>query len=238
MNSERTPVADVALLDNAIWHALATEQAYLAQGNELARRFPRDISPFAAIRDTSLEAYQALAELLDGDTVAVSFDIQPNLPAGWATRFSVDVHQMLFEGSTPPKLRQAPKQESRKLTKEDVPEMLALAKLTDPGPFLPRTIELGSYFGIFDGNALVAMAGERMHLSGFTEVSAVCTHPDYTGRGYGSALMSIVMAGIIRRGETPFLHVRVGNPAQGLYEKLGFKVRALLHLAVIKYAPA
>jgi predicted GNAT family acetyltransferase len=234
MNSAPAPLAHVALLDNAIWHALSTEQAYLAQGNDLARRFPREISPFAAIRDTSPEAYQALAELLDGDTAAVSFDIQPNLPAGWATRFSVDAHQMVFEGSTPVE----PKQKFRRLTQEDVPVMLALTKLTDPGPFLPRTIEFGSYFGIFDGNALVAMAGERIRLTGFTEVSAVCTHPDYTGRGYGSALMSVVMAGIMRRGETPFLHVRVGNPAQGLYEKLGFKVRAPLHLTVINYAPA
>jgi ribosomal protein S18 acetylase RimI-like enzyme len=234
MSPVRPPLADLALLDNAIWHALTTEQAYLAQGNELARRFPREISPFAAIRDTSPLAYQALAELLDGDIVAVSFDIQPNLPAGWATRFSVDAHQMVFEGSTPPQ----PKHESRKLTKEDVPAMLALTKLTDPGPFLPRTIEFGSYFGIFEGDALVAMAGERLHLPGFTEVSAVCTHPEYIGRGYGSALMSVVMAGITRRGEAPFLHVRVGNPAQGLYEKLGFKVRAPLHLVVIKYAPA
>jgi predicted GNAT family acetyltransferase len=234
MNPALPPLADVALLDNAIWHALATEQAYLAQGNELARRFPRDVSPFAAIRDTSPESYEALAELLDGDTVAVSFEAKPDLPGGWETKLSVDANQMVFEGSTPV----GSQQEFTKLTKKDVPEMLALAKLTEPGPFLIRTIELGSYFGIFDGYALVAMAGERMHLSGFTEVSAVCTHPDYTGRGYGTALMSVVMAGIMRRGETPFLHVRVGNPAQGLYEKLGFKVRARQHLVVIKYAPA
>ena len=107
MNSAPAPLAHGALLDNAIWHALSTEQAYLAQGNDLARRFPREISPFAAIRDTSPEAYQALAELLDGDTVAVSFDIQPNLPAGWATRFSVDAHQMVFEGSTPVEIGRA-----------------------------------------------------------------------------------------------------------------------------------
>jgi predicted GNAT family acetyltransferase len=116
--------------------------------------------------------------------------------------------------------------------------MLTLTKLTEPGPFFPRTIELGSYLGIFDAGSLVAMAGERMHLSGFTEVSAVCTHPDFTGRGYGAALMSAVIAGIIDRRETPFLHVRVGNPAVGLYQKLGFKVRAQLHLAVIKYVPS
>jgi ribosomal protein S18 acetylase RimI-like enzyme len=234
MDSARASLADVALLDNAIWHALATEQAYLAQGNELARRFPPDISPFAAMRYTSPEAFQALAEVLDGDFAALAFVTQPNLPAGWVTRLTVEANQMIFEGSIPPE----PKQEFRRLTEEDVPAMLALTKLTEPGPFFPRTIELGSYFGIFDADSLVSMAGERMHLSGFTEVSAVCTHPDYSGRGYGSALMSVVMAGILRRGETPFLHVKVGNPAIGLYQRLGFKVRALQHLAVIKYAPA
>jgi predicted GNAT family acetyltransferase len=84
----------------------------------------------------------------------------------------------------------------------------------------------------------VAMAGERLKLTGYTEVSAVCTRPDYRGRGYGSTLMSVVMEGITNRGETPFLHVRTDNPAQSLYQKLGFQVRALLHLAVIRSGPS
>ena len=123
----------------------------------------------------------------------------------------------------------------RKLTEADVPEMLALTKLTEPGPFLPRTIELGSYFGIHESGSLVAMAGERLHLTGFTEVSAVCTHPDFRGRGYGNALMSAVISRIMRRGETPFLHVKTDNAAVRLYQKLGFRIRAQLHLAVIQH---
>ena len=121
------------------------------------------------------------------------------------------------------------------LTKADVPEMLALTKLTEPGPFLPRTIELGTYLGVYDAGSLVAMAGERLHLTGFTEISAVCTHPHYRGRGYGNTLMSALIGRITSRGEIPFLHVRTQNAAVRLYEKLGFKVRAQLHLAVIKY---
>jgi predicted GNAT family acetyltransferase len=125
------------------------------------------------------------------------------------------------------------------LTTADVPEMLALTKLTEPGPFLPRTIELGAYLGVHDAGSLVAMAGERLHLTGFTEISAVCTHPQYRGRGYGNALLSALISRITRRGETPILHVRTQNVAAlRLYEKLGFKVRAQLHLAVIKYGAA
>jgi predicted GNAT family acetyltransferase len=225
--------ADLTLLDNAIWSALTTEQAYLAQGGTLARRFPRDVAAFAAMSDQSPAAYQALAEVLAGDVAALALGTRLIVPAGWATQLSEEIHQMVFEGPVPA----PPKQTFRKLTEEDVPAMLTLTELTKPGPFLRRTIELGSYLGIFDAGSLVAMAGERMHLSGFTEVSAVCTHPDFTGRGYGKALMSEVMAGILNRGETPFLHVKIGNPATGLYERLGFKVRARMHLAVIKYAP-
>jgi predicted GNAT family acetyltransferase len=226
--------ADLTLLDNAAWNALTTEQAYLAQGNHLARRYPSDVSPFAAIGEQTREAYEALAALLAGNTAPVSFSSPPILPAGWTEKLSYDVSQMVFEGPAPLE----PAQEMRRLTHEDVPEMLALTTLTKPGPFLPRTIELGSYFGIFDGESLVAMAGERMRLTGFTEVSAVCTHPDYTGRGYGKALMSIVMAGILRRGDTPFLHVLVGNPAMDLYQRLGYRVRAKVHLAILGHAPA
>lgn len=234
MNLSHGSLADVHLLDNAVWSALSTEQAYLAQGNALAKRFPRDVSPFAAISDQSPAAYGALAAVLAGDTGALALEAKPVLPAGWAVQLREEIHQMVWQGPVP----RAPKQVFRQLTREDVPAMLALTKLTNPGPFLPRTIELGSYLGVFDAGTLVAMAGERLHLSGYTEVSAVCTHPEYTSRGYGGALMSAVMAGIIDQGETPFLHVKINNPAIGLYQKLGFKVRTQVHLAVIQYAPS
>jgi ribosomal protein S18 acetylase RimI-like enzyme len=222
--------ADLTLLNNAIWYALSTEQSHLAEGNHLAKRFPRDVSPFGALKTQSPSEYEALGKLLSGDTVALCLDLKPTLPPGWTTRISLDVYQMTFEAAPSAK----PNQVMRKLTHADVPEMLALTKLTDPGPFLPRTIDLGAYYGIHDSGSLVALAGERLHLTGFTEVSAVCTHPAYRGRGYGNTLMSKVISGILDRGETPFLHVKTDNPAIALYRKLGFQIRAQLHLAVVQ----
>jgi ribosomal protein S18 acetylase RimI-like enzyme len=224
--------ADVRLLDNPIWYALTTEQASLAQGNRLAKRFPTDVAPFAAMRSQSAVESQALEEVLSGDVAALFLDSPPALPSAWTMVHSGEMYQMIFDGLPPAE----PEQVFRQLTGTDVPEMLALTKLTEPGPFLPRTIQLGSYFGLHEDGQLVAMAGERLHITGFHEVSAVCTHPNYRGRGYGNALMSAVISRIIRRGETPFLHVRTENAAVGLYEKLGFTVRARLYLAVIKHA--
>jgi predicted GNAT family acetyltransferase len=234
MNHPYASLADVHMLDNAVWSALSTEQAYLAEGNALAKRFPRDVGPFAAMADRSPAAYQALAEILAGDPGALGFNAKPVLPAGWVVQHTEEIYQMVLEGPVPSSLKPV----LRQLTQEDVPAMLALTQLTKPGPFFPRTIELGAYLGVFDAGSLVAMAGERLHLTGFTEVSAVCTHPEYTGRGYGAALMSAVMEGIAERGETPFLHVTTRNPAIGLYQKLGFRVRAQVQVAVIQYAPA
>jgi ribosomal protein S18 acetylase RimI-like enzyme len=221
---------DVLLLDNPIWSALTTDQAQLAQGGTRAKRFPKDVAPFAAMPDQSLAAYRELEEMLSGDPAALFLDAPPVLPTNWSMVHGGEMYQMVFEAPPP-----APSNLSlRKLSAADIPEMLALTKLTEPGPFLPRTIELGAYFGIHESGSLVAMAGERLKLTGYTEVSAVCTHPDYRGRGYSNALMSAVMAGIMNRGETPFLHVRTANPALRVYEKLGFRVRAQLLLSVIK----
>lgn len=222
--------SNLLLLDNPIWNALSTEQAYLAQGNALALRFPKDVAPFAAMLDQSPAEYQALEQILSGDIVALFLDAPPVLPAGWSMRLRGEMYQMVLEAPVPVPLNHV----FRKLTEADVPEMLALTSLTEPGPFLPRTIELGSYFGIHEAGSLVAMAGERLHLTGFTEVSAVCTHPDFRGRGYGNALLAVVVSKILRRAETPFLHVKTDNAAVRLYENMGFRIRAQLHLAVIQ----
>jgi predicted GNAT family acetyltransferase len=113
--------------------------------------------------------------------------------------------------------------------------MLELAKLTEPGPFRERTIELGGFFGIFEDQRLLAMAGQRMRVPGFVEVSAVCTHPDARGRGYAGIVMRNVMRDIWEAGQTAFLHVLSDNmSAIRVYEDLGFTTRRLLHLAVIK----
>jgi predicted GNAT family acetyltransferase len=123
----------------------------------------------------------------------------------------------------------------RPLTTQDVPAMVALAELTEPGPFRERTIELGAFYGIFENGRLLAMAGERTHLPDFVEVSAVCTHPDARGRGYARKLIATVMDEIHQRGKTPFLHSFADNDsAIRVYESLGFTERRTFELAVLK----
>jgi ribosomal protein S18 acetylase RimI-like enzyme len=235
MKHSKPSLTDTLLLDNPIWHSLSTQQSSLAQGNALARRFPSDVAPFGGLVDQSPAAYDALERIRPGAVAALFLDAEPNLPAPWQMVHSAEICQMMYESTLPGLLHAQDNQTFRELTKADVPEMLALTKLTEPGPFLPRTIELGIYLGIHHAGSLVAMAGERLHLTGFTEISAVCTHPQHQARGYGKALMSALISRIQRRGETPFLHVRTENvTAIRLYEKLGFRRRAQLHLAVIK----
>jgi len=120
------------------------------------------------------------------------------------------------------------------LGETDVAEMLALTELTQPGPFGPRTIDLGRYIGVRADGRLAAMAGERLRPEGHTEISAVCTHPDFTGRGYAKALMLLLMADAARAGRRPMLHVKTENGAKVLYERLGFSVRRAVRLTVIR----
>jgi len=113
--------------------------------------------------------------------------------------------------------------EVRRATDDDVPAMVDLVTRTEPGPFRPRTIDLGGYVGIFHGDALVAMAGRRMHPPGYVEVSAVCTDPSARRRGYASIVTVAVADAIAETGETPMLHVADDNPnARAVYEQLGF----------------
>jgi predicted GNAT family acetyltransferase len=119
------------------------------------------------------------------------------------------------------------------MTAADSPEMLALATMMKPGPFGTRTHQLGTYIGVRREGQLAAMAGERMHVPGFTEISAVCTHPSHRGHGYGTALMVELIQQIRRRGEIPFLHVRSSNNAIGLYRRIGFSDRTVFHYTVI-----
>jgi GNAT superfamily N-acetyltransferase len=121
----------------------------------------------------------------------------------------------------------------RQLDAADAPAMVALAELTEPGPFRLRTIELGNFYGIFDGDRLVSMAGKRMHVPGFIEVSGVCTHPDFRGRGYAGRLTQVIVDEIEQAGRTPFLHAWEGNPAQYLYESLGFTLTRTFHLSAL-----
>jgi predicted GNAT family acetyltransferase len=211
-------------LDRPVWSALTTGQAHLAQGHDLALRFPADHGPFAAMARQDSECEAALVDLVPpGSQTWMIEHNPPALPAGLSLVSSAPINQMWLKALTP-----APRSgiEILPLGEDDATEMLALATLTRPGPFVARTHRLGRFVGIRQDDHLIAMAGERMKPAGFTEVSAVCTHPDARGRGYAGLLMREVIGRILARGELAFLHTYPDNaPAIALYEALGFSKR-------------
>jgi GNAT superfamily N-acetyltransferase len=224
------------LLDNPIWSALTTDHAHFALGGDAARRYPDDIGPLSGMPMQSEAGYRALHPLVGpDDMVALFFREEPRPPAGWTMVRGGVLHQMVaLRPARVPAVAPAGVQ-LRQLTPEDAPAMVELATLTEPGPFRMRTIELGTFFGIVQSGRLLAMAGQRLHVPGFVEVSAVCTHPDARGRGYARLLMACVMDEIVRAGKTPFLHSFADNyGAIRVYEGLGFTLRQSFELAVVK----
>jgi len=214
------------LLDNPIWNALNTSLAHLAKGSGAAKKFIPEISLLGGFEQASADTYSALANLVEsGERAGVFVDEDPISPH-WNIVSSLGLLQMLHDGR---RLNHDPAEpEMARLGPPDVPEMLALTKLTKPGPFASRTHEMGNYFGIREDGALVAMAGERLKLPELTEISAVCTHPEHLGKGHAGRLMAHVLQGIQDRGERAFLHVRPDNArAIALYERLGFEKRSL-----------
>ncbi|WP_433293637.1 GNAT family N-acetyltransferase [Actinoplanes sp. CA-030573] len=210
-----------AVLDNPIWTSLTGAHAHLAVIHGLAGRYPDDVAQFYALADPAdPRAWADLAELT-GPGAEVALPGEASAPDGWARVDEIAGVQLIDVA-----LRARPDAEALRLTAADVPEMLDLVERTRPGPFRPRTIELGTYLGIWRGGRLVAMAGERMHPPGWTEISAVCTDPAFRGQGLATRLIRAVAAGIRARGENPFLHTAAANtPAIRLYESLGFRLR-------------
>lgn len=195
------------------------------------QRYRADVSVFYGHpRELTDEDYSHVARLAGPTKIAVLRDRATPLPAGWSVVETFGLVQ--FEGSG---VDTAPEPAAIPLTAADVPEMTALVEQTKPGPFLPRTIELGTYLGIrtADGS-LVAMAGERMRPTGYTEISAVCTAPEARGQGLASRLIRAIAHGIRERGETPFLHTSSDNPAQTLYKAMGFTLTRTVPLEIIR----
>src|SRR5215813_6824459 len=218
-------------LDNPIWFALTTEHRLIARSHGLARRYPPDVSPLVALLRPTNEAFADLRRLVSpGEHVALFTASPLDVPEDWQVDRSRWMDQMIYEASLV-----SPSVASL-LGTTDVPEMLELTAATEPGPFLPQTIRMGSYFGIraSDGR-LVAMAGERLQSAAFAEISAVCTHPEFRGRGYARALVTLLTAQILAAGKTPFLHVKSENGAKVVYQKIGFRLRAAISLTVISF---
>ncbi|MGH7653422.1 MAG: GNAT family N-acetyltransferase [Gemmatimonadaceae bacterium] len=222
---------DHAPLDNPAWHALNSHHAGLAVGDALAKRYPPRVTPFAAFAEPSEPAYASLAATLDGQSrVAILLDVPSDPPAGWRVVAAHPITQMVWEGGAlPPAAIAAIEQ----MAPSDVAGMVALAELTKPGPMAERVLELGNYYGVRQGARLAAIAGERLHPTGYTEVSGVCTHPDFRGRGYAGQLVTSLVRRITARGETPFLHLKTdNNAALRVYESLGFRTRRFINLLV------
>ena len=212
-------------LDWPVWTALATGWSALAVGDARARRLHPDYGPFAAALDASAESLAALAELLPQEGGVALIEAAPVRPPGARILKQAPIVQMLFEGAAP----SAADVDFELLTDADAPQMLALARLTEPGPFERRTHELAPFIGVRIDGRLAAMAGERMRLPGMAELSGVCTHPDFRGRGLARGLSRVITARIRARGETPLLHAWSSNTgAIALYEALGYRVRVEL----------
>lgn len=222
-------------LDRPIWDALAHRHAGFALGGSRARRYRADISPFAAARDSSPEALAALAALLPAEGGAVLLEAGTiAVPPGAIVEKQAWGVQMIAEALEPDE----PDDRVVTLTDADAPEMLALATLTEPGPFLANTHMFGGFIGIRIDGRLAAMAGERLKPQGHCEVSGVCTHPDFRGRGLAGLLSRIVANRIAARGETPFLHAYATNTgAIRLYEALGFRIRTEVSVLVLRRGP-
>jgi GNAT superfamily N-acetyltransferase len=213
-------------LDNPAWSALTGPQAHLAVRHGRAARFPDDVSPFAAVTGDGWDDLAVLA----GSALVVVPAAPDEPPPGWELVGAIPGVQMdgsgLDVGADPDAVRLGP---------ADVPEMLDLVERTQPGPFLPRTIVLGTYLGIRRGGALVAMAGERMRPPGWGEISAVCTDPAYRGQGLAGRLVRAVGAVIRERGDVPFLHAAAANDTGiRVYERLGFTLRRKILFAALQ----
>ena len=207
-------------LDRAAWHALTTRLAHVAQGDARAVRMNPEYGQFSAPRDFTPENLEALAALIPPHDIVSIAPTKPfTPPPGTRIVDELILHQMLADrlAVTAPDFPVMP------LGDADAEEMRALATLTEPGPFLIRTQQLGDFAGVRVDGKLVAMAGERLKLPGYTEISAVCTHPDHAGRGHAQRLVALVTCGVFEQREQPFLHVSPGNDrAKNVYLRLGY----------------
>jgi ribosomal protein S18 acetylase RimI-like enzyme len=214
------------MFSNPIWQALTTDHASIAEGNGLARRYPADVLPFCAVERTDEEALLALRELVtpgepsylctNGTTPATVPGLTISQPLG--------VPQMMWpDDRSRVALSSENTQPIEALNAAHAAEMVALTDVAFPGLFRARTYALGNYFGIRSKGELIAMAGERFSLGGYREISAVCTHPEHTGRGHAARLIHHLLADQATRDLRSFLHVAANNTrAIALYERLGF----------------
>jgi len=221
-------------LDRAVWNALTTRQAHLAVAEGPVLRFDPAYARFAAVRPDADDGAEAMVRLARRTGPLALFQTNAAAPQGLTEIDRIDCLQMTCAALS----AGGRSVDFEPLGDADGPEMLALAQLTQPGPFLEKTHLLGPFIGVRREGRLIAMAGVRLNLDGFTEVSGVCTHPDHRGQGYAGAMMRTVAHEILARGDTAFLHARIGHAGTiAFYETLGFKPRITPSYLVMEPTP-
>jgi GNAT superfamily N-acetyltransferase len=221
------------VLDNPVWNALASANAHLGTGSERAKFFHPEVSPFAALAENSVPELQELYALYTADSpVFLWADELITVPKEWQVMHCIKGLQMVYDQ---PAVREYDAGGTVPLTEKDIPEMIALTRLTKPGPFGTRTIEFGNYEGIFSDGKLAAMTGQRFHCFDHIEISAVCTHPDHLGKGYAKQLLLSQLTQILAGSSKPYLHVRDDNErAIHVYKTLGFSIRMPVYFYVLR----
>ena len=210
----------VKVLENIVWEALSGEHKRFSAGGATARRYAQGFSPIVGFEDRSKPDFDVLSTVCPiGESFYTEGWTGP-APTGWSIDLEANMFKMIWEGGLP---AEDPAPDAIELGPEHAERALELALLTNPGPFGIRTIELGDYYGYFDGDRLMSMSGERFHAGDLREISGVCTHPDYQGRGLAKKLMTKLIRQEMLRGEIPFLHVMSANEvARGMYARMGF----------------
>ena len=222
-------------LRNPVYHSLLHNERHLGTRSGRVAWFDEAVSPFAGFEEGYETGFADLHQALPaGSSILYATPHAITPPPEWTLEEAVEGQQFLYEGRA---IEEEASFQPVRLVESDVPAMMELAALTRPGPFGPRTIEFGHYYGVWEGGQLVAMTGQRLHVHYFTEISAVCTHPDCLGKGYATALVRHQAALILRQGGVPFLHVRADNHrAIAVYERLGFTGQGPMHFYFLKKA--
>ena len=221
------------MLRNPVYQSLRLNDSHLGFVKGKVAAFDEAVSPFAGFEEGYADGFNELYSLLPaGRSILYATPQLITTPGNWKLSVAIEGLQFVYEGAAqpmPPQLHLTP------LTTEHVPQMMELTKLTRPGPFGPRTIEFGHYYGVFEGDKLQAMTGQRLHIENYTEISAVCTHPSCLGKGFATALVQFQVNLILSHQQIPFLHVRADNHrAIEIYKRLGFAEQGPMNFYFLK----